>query len=662
MEAAGSAGLPRTEIYPERTVARLHALDYRVLAAQSWWIHAGSKRKVRALSGAVARTVQMARAAARMDDAALQRAAREIAPVLRRTGCFDPEAVPRCFSLVREASQRILGMRHYEVQVMGALALLQGNIAEMETGEGKTLTATLAAGAAALAGWPVHVVTVNDYLVERDAEQMRPLYEFFGLSVGTVRSGQTPEQRRTAYACNVTYCSNKELAFDYLRDKIERGQRSSNLQMKMDTLTGIGHQAPRCLLPGLHFAIVDEADSVLIDEARTPLVISSQAGQSRDAERYRQALDLAEKLKAGRDFRIHTRERTIRLTESGLTRIERRAARLGGMWDGKVLREELVTKALTAQHLYHPDEHYLLREGKIQIIDEYTGRVMPDRFWGEGLHQMIEVKEGCEVTGTRVTLAQMTYQRFFRRYKRLAGMSGTCSEVARELWQTYRLAVLCIPTHRPLQRIARTDRVYLTQKDKWQAIVKEVTALHRRGVPVLLGTRSVAASEMAAACLSDAGLPFAVLNAAQDIEEAEIIARAGDRFRITVATNMAGRGTDIKVSEEVEALGGLHVIMSERHDAQRIDRQLAGRTARQGQAGCFQSILSLEDPLMDMDPLGLLARPARGIMAHGGDWVGRLVLRVLQRRAERLHARMRRKLQQQDERLGDALAFAGKRE
>ena len=661
-ERARKPRLPRPRLYPERRLAKTDALDRVVSAGQAWLVSALTRWRTRSLAVIVPLVNAAAEEAAGLDDAALRAEARALRHALRATACRDRTTVARCFALVREASERVLGLRHYDVQLYAGYALLRGRLAEMAAGEGKTLAATLAATTAALAGWPVHVVTVNDYLARRDADTMEPLYAFFGLSVGVVASGQQPDERRAAYAADITYCTNKELAFDYLRDCMTLGHDHSNLRLKVEALTGRGDRSRQLVLRGLHFAIVDEADSVLIDEARTPLIISSQVDTTADADRYRRALDSAERLEPGLDFRIAADEREVSLTRRGTERVAELTRPWGGPWLNSVLREELVLKALTARLLYRRDEHYLVRDGTVQIIDEYTGRVMPDRFWSEGLHQLIELKEGCRLSGAKVTLARMTYQRFFRRYRRLAGMTGTCSEVAREVWRVYRLAVVSIPTNRPSRRITRPDRVLADQTAKWRAIVAATAALHRRRVPVLLGTRSVAASETAARYLAEAGLPYAMLNAAQDAEEARIVAEAGQPGRITIATNMAGRGTDIKIAAEVEALGGLHVIMSERHETSRIDRQLAGRAARQGQPGWFAPIVALDDPLMDMDRLGLLRWLARLSQPLLGAWSGRLVLRYAQRRAERVHARMRHTLLRSDERLESILAFSGKAE
>ena len=651
--------------YPERHLPKTDAVETLWRVGQAWAVSAAGAQRTKKLARIVPLAGALKDDAARMDDETLRAETVAMRRILRATGCDDIGAVARCFALVREASGRVLGMRHRDVQVIGAYALLRGMIAEMETGEGKTLTASLAAIAGALAGWPVHVITVNDYLVERDADDLRPLYEFFGLPVGVVIGGQQPDKRRAAYAHDIVYCTNKEIAFDYLRDRIVLGRRTGNLPLHVERLAKRGRPVTdRLLLRGLHFAIVDEADSVMIDQARTPLIISGTEGEmSGDVDVYRQALEFAGRLQEGTDFRVREDERDMALTESGRAALAEMPSRLGGGWASRVLREELAIKALMARILYRKDEQYIVRNGKIEIIDEYTGRAMPDRFWGEGIHQMVELKEGCAVTRPRTTLARVTYQRFFRRYRRLSGMTGTASEASRELWRVYRLAVTKVPLHGPRRLLLHRSRVVSTGDAKWRVIVEAVQRLHELGAPVLLGTRTVAASEAAARYLSEVGVPFELLNAEQSGREAEIVAQAGQCGRVTIATNMSGRGTDIHVGDDAADLGGLHVIMSERHDSARIDRQLAGRAGRQGRPGSFQPILSLDDPLMEtMDRNGIVKAIARGLLPLTGQWVGRLALLHAQTRAEKLHARMRNDLFKQDEHLGTALAFSGKSE
>jgi preprotein translocase subunit SecA len=660
---AGAVAAPRAlRLYPERVEPPSQPLDFLTEIVGAEIAAHASGRHARALSRIVPLVEEHAEAfrSLALDDFAP--AVREVTLALRRAPDLPDREVARAFALIRELSERVLGKRHFGVQMMGAFAMLKGMLAEMATGEGKTLTATLTAGTAALAGLPVHVVTVNDYLARRDAEQMGPLYRRLGLTVGVVLQGQSAAERRAAYACDITYCTNKELAFDYLRDRIVLGQADGDLTLRLEAMHSEVPRAQSLRLRGLHFAIVDEADSVLIDEARTPLIISGLVESSFEAETIAAALDLAGRLTPGEDYFISLEERRVFLTASGQARIASFGTARGGTWRSVVAREELARQALSALHLFRRGEQYVVSDGKVQIVDEYTGRIMPDRLWSDGLHQMIEHKEGCALSARRATIARITYQRFFRRYRRLSGMSGTIRPVARELWRVYRLPVATIPTHRPLQRRHLPDQVVATDDEKWRAILARVSELHEIGVPVLIGTRSVAASERAGAALTTAGLPHTVLNATQDKQEADIIALAGERGRITVATNMAGRGTDIHVDRSALTLGGLHVIMTERHDARRIDDQLAGRSGRQGEPGCFQAILSLEDPLMDFDVGPILSRLAAPAIRRWGPSVGRILLRMAQRRAEWLHARMRADLLHSDRSQSKTLAFSGRPE
>ena len=611
-----------------------------------------------------ARIVDMAARHARefeaLDRTGLVRRAASLRVDLRRRGLADA-TVARAFALVRELSARELGMRHFDVQLIGGFAMLKGMIAEMETGEGKTLTAILAASVAALAGIPVHVITVNDYLARRDADLMGPVYRALGLSVGVVVHGMTPAQRRDAYRCDVTYCTNKEVAFDYLRDRLALGRVKSNLHLKMDRLNGEAARTGRVVMRGLHFAIVDEADSVLIDEARTPLIISGEAEPGNERQIAEQALGLVETLESGTDFTLRADERRITLTDRGKRRLDALAEPLGGIWNSRMRREETACRALAAMHLYMRDEHYIVSDGKVRIVDEYTGRVMGDRSWSQGLHQLVEAKEGCEITGRKVPLARLTYQRFFRRYRRLAGMSGTARETARELWTVFGLPVARVPTNRPLRRVHAPPRICATAEDKWRLIAQRAGECQRQGRSVLIGTRSVGASEAASRYLDRAGIEHVVLSAAQDENEAEIIASAGRPGRVTIATNMAGRGVDIRLDDGVVALGGLHVIVSERHDAGRIDRQLAGRCGRQGDPGSVESILSLEDPLLEFLGSSRLPRLAR-LPGPLGQWACRMAFDRAQSRAERLHSKMRRELVKVDKRLDTLLAFSGRAE
>ncbi len=475
-----------------------------------------------------------------------------------------------------------------------------------------------------------------------------------------------PAARRDAYRCDVTYCTNKEVAFDYLRDRIVLWDRPTPIRLQVERLYGERSRVNQLLLRGLHFAIVDEADSVLIDEARTPLIISSEADGVYDPSVYQHAMGLANDLVQKEDFTISPSERMVELTQQGEARIRDFGWEELEVRTNEEQRQELVRQALVALHLFSRDKHYLIKDEKIQIIDEYTGRLMADRSWERGLHQLVEVKEGCEVTMQKETRARISYQRFFRRYHRLAGMTGTAREVAGELWSIYRMRVVTIPTNRPMKRQYRPDLIHPNAGKKWEAVVKTVSEMHERGRPLLVGTRSVEASEHLSGLLDEENLPHRVLNARQDEEEAEIIALAGEPGGITVATNMAGRGTDIRLGPGVAELGGLHVIATERNEARRIDRQLFGRCGRQGDPGTSEAIVSLEDELINAY-IGktlrwMTAAAIRSPLGFMGRWLGKILIRRSQRAAERQHARMRHDLLKMDEQLGESLAFTGRPE
>ena len=644
------AGTP----YPERDEPREGKLD-RLLTALRYFTGGTGMGGVQ-LGQIVEATNASAVGTESLSNAELRARAAALRSRLKLQGYSDPVLAGEAFALVREAASRTIDQRHFDVQLVGGWALLNGMIAEMETGEGKTLTATLAAATAALSGRAVHVITVNDYLAERDSEWMRPVYEALGITVGCIRSGLDPALRRAAYGCDVTYCSNKEIAFDYLRDRMVLGGRPRPIALRLEALSGSARRE-RLLLRGLQFAIVDEADSVLVDEARTPLILSAAADNSQDEAVHRQALDLAQQLSAA-DFEVG--DHGVELTESGGERLARLGESLTGIWTGPRRREQLVRQALTALHVFKRDQHYLMRDGKVVIVDEFTGRLMPDRSWEQGLHQLIEIKESCEVTGRRETLARISYQRFFRRYMHLSGMTGTASEVSGELWAVYRRRVAKIPTHKPVRRVRYPNQVYGRAETKWRAVVASIEQHRRAGRPVLVGTRSVKASEHLASLLDKAGLPYRLLNARQDRDEAEIIARAGEPGCITVATNMAGRGTDIKLAPGVAKGGGLHVIATELHDSGRIDRQLFGRCGRQGDPGSCEAILAIEDDLVEsFFPLAAGGLSGRGTVPQR---LGTLVFQVAQWRAERTHSRARRDLLDLDDYLGDVLAFSGRGE
>ncbi|NWB47920.1 preprotein translocase subunit SecA [Pseudomonas gingeri] len=607
----------------------------------------------------VKRTNALEDAAKAWDDDQLREQLALVSRDLHRQGFSDPP-LAQAFALIREASRRTLGMRHHDVQLLAGRTLLQGRLAEMSTGEGKTLAATLAACSAAITGAAVHVVTVNDYLAERDAEHNRALFDFLGLDVGVVLQDQAVDERRIAYACAITYVSNKELTFDYLKDCIAMGE-ASRIQQGLQTLAGVrGREAP--ILRGLHIAIIDEADSVLIDEASTPLIISETLPDDLDPEIYSQAIALAQQLTADEDYRLGT-HRDIWLTPKGRQRVKAETSSFTGLWHSVLWREEFVQKALSAIHCFQRDQHYILADNKVQIVDESTGRVMPDRTWERGLHQMIECKEGGEITGQRRTLAQITYQRFFGRYLLLCGMTGTAEEVAPEVKRSYDLSVTRIATHKRSRRERLPDRICQGSEQRWAEVARRAVEVALQGRAVLVGTRSVEASERLSNALTLGGIEHSVLNARQDEGEAQAVAQAGHAGRITVATNMAGRGTDIKLQPDVEQAGGLHVILTEFHESARVDRQLFGRCARQGDPGSTEAIVSIDDELF-LRFAPVLVRRALALLVKtplSSRKTLRWLVKSLQDRAERHYRKQRQDTVKRDAQMAQSLGFVGRR-
>ncbi len=506
------------------------------------------------------------------------------------------------FALVREAAKRTIKQRHYDVQLVGGAAIHYRCLAEMETGEGKTLVATLPAFLNALAGKGVHVVTVNDYLASRDAEWNTPVYQMLGMTVGTIQTGQPDPARRAAYACDITYGTSKEFGFDYLRDELKRLQIGTNERKSFEEAflgrSSVGGDPP--VQRGHFFAIVDEADSILIDEARTPLIIGANNQPTQEeAAAYLGADGLAATLVRIKDFKYDPAERKAELNAAGRRKVQVAAGHSSFVTltvDGLY---EYVERALRAQIAYLKDRDYVVFSGEIVIVDEFTGRMMPGRQWQDGLHQAIQAKERLEITLETITAARVTVQDFFLRYKKLAGMTGTAASDARELKRVYKVNVFKVPTNRPGRRAWEPDRVFSTESEKFLAVARQIVDWHRKGVPVLIGTRSIEKSERLSALLNAENIEHQILNAKNHEIEAQIVAQAGGPGKVTVATNMAGRGTDIKLSPEVAGQGGLHVIGTERHESRRIDRQLAGRCARQGDPGHCQFFVSLEDEILD---------------------------------------------------------------
>ena len=485
--------------------------------------------------------------------------------------------LPEAFALVREGAKRVLGLFPYKVQIMGGITLHDGNIAEMRTGEGKTLTATMPVYLNALSGDGVHVVTVNEYLATRDAREMGELYNFLGLTVGLNLTGMSSEEKRAAYAADITYSTNSELGFDYLRDNM------------------VVYKSQMVQRP-LNYAVVDETDSILIDEARTPLIISGQAEKS--TVLYQRADMFVKGLKEEEDYTIDLTSKTISLTDEGINKAEQ-TFRLPNLYD--VDNSALVhhiDQALRANYIMLRDIDYVVDEGKVKIVDGFTGRIMEGRRYSDGLHQAIEAKEGVEVENESKTMATITYQNYFRMYRKLSGMTGTAKTEEEEFREIYNMNVIAIPTNRPVQRIDGHDLIYPSLRSKFRAVVQDIKQRHEAGQPILVGTVAVETSELLSNMLRAEGIPHEVLNAKNHFKEAEIIMSAGQRGAVTIATNMAGRGTDIKLGKGVKELGGLCVIGTERHESRRIDNQLRGRSGRQGDPGATQFYLSLEDDLM----------------------------------------------------------------
>lgn len=487
------------------------------------------------------------------------------------------DILPEAFAVVREASKRVLGMRHFDVQLIGGICLHRGNIAEMRTGEGKTLVATLPVYLNALTGEGVHVVTVNDYLATRDSEQMGRLYNFLGLSTGLIVANLDYNQRKEAYACDITYGTNNEFGFDYLRDNM---------------VSDISQMVQR----PLNYAIVDEVDSILIDEARTPLIISGPGQRSTD--NYYKLAKIVPHLVKDEDYTIDEKQKTIAPTDSGIAKVEKMLG-VENLYDAENIElNHLLGASLRAYAMMHRDTDYVVKDGEVVIVDEFTGRLMFGRRYSDGLHQAIEAKEGLKVERESQTLASITFQNYFRMYKKLAGMTGTAKTEEKEFIDIYGLEVLPIPPNKPLARVDLPDQIFKTKAAKYRAVVRNAVERHQTGQPILIGTTSITQSEELSDMLLRAGVPHKVLNAKHHEKEAEIVADAGQMGMVTIATNMAGRGTDITLGEGVPELGGLAILGTERHESRRIDNQLRGRAGRQGDPGSSQFFLSLEDDLM----------------------------------------------------------------
>ena len=598
-----------------------------------------------------------------MADHTLREQAASLGQVFR-LGRDKPADLDRAFAVVREVAARQIGEKPFPVQLAGALALAKGCVAEMATGEGKTLAATMPATIAGWRGRGCHIITVNDYLAKRDADWMGRIYQFCGLHVAYIEQGMDPQDRRNAYAADITYCTNKEVTADFLRDRLLLGRlRGASCALLAKIASGGRSPLEHLVQRGLYWAIVDEADSILVDEAVTPLIISGPAPNPEQTHAFGQAAKLAEALTEPGDFSVNTRYREVELTAEGRRHLAELSAPLPGLWQGARRREEIITKALVARQFYLKDKHYILSDGKVVIVDDFTGRIMPDRSWRDGLHQAIEAKEGLEVTAWKDTYARISFQRFFRLYQHLAGMTGTAQEAAGEFWQIYNLPVVTIPTNRPCIRTLLPDIVLADRQAKWQHLVQQIRNVHNCGRPILVGTRSVRDSEYLSTLLAAEHLDHQVLNAVRHREEAQIVAEAGQGGKITVATNMAGRGTDIKLGRGVAARGGLHVIAAERNESGRIDRQLFGRAARQGDPGSAQAIVSLEDEFVCRYASHLAGYLRRRYSQAPSDVACTLTttaFHLAQYRAERFALSQRKAVMRADHWLDETIGFAGK--
>jgi preprotein translocase subunit SecA len=543
-----------------------------------------------------------------------------------------------------------LNLRPYATQIAAACIMLDGKLAEMATGEGKTIAAALAAATAALSGIPVHLITANDYLVERDVRLLEPVYRALGLTVGYVTGAMNGAQRRQAYGCDIVYCTARELAFDYLRDCLVRNEARDDTPLP-------GSAGRQTLLRGLCFAIVDEADTILIDEARMPLVLAESAANDGQLGYLADALRLAGTLQSERDFLLDPAAKLAELTVTGKAKLEALSADLQAAWRNRLHREETVASALAALHLFARDRDYLVRNREIVIIDSTTGRAAPGRAWSRGLHQLIALKEACPLQPETLTRAQITYQRFFRRYMRLGAMSGTATESRAELAAVYGMPVVPVPLRIASRRLTLPTIVFGNRRALWNAALREAIELRASGRAVLIGTETVADSEQLSQILKRYGIDHAVLNARQNQAEADVVARAGRPGGITVATSMAGRGTDIRLDAEVARRGGLHVICCQHNPSRRIDRQLLGRCARQGDPGSVRTMMALDQPLA----AGLFPLWIRRCIGERGwqhpQWAVRLLLRLPQWMAEQRHRRERRRLLKFDQHAHDELRF-----
>lgn len=616
--------------YPERREEKPSLLETLALPRRARY-----RRFADAVAGRLANSIQPS-------DEDCLREARLLRQLFAYCG-FDDAVLQRAFALIAEIAELRLGLKPHPGQLMAARALLDRRLVEMPTGEGKTLAAAIAAATAGLARVPVHVVTANEYLARRDADELGALYGALGLRVGVVTHDLGQAARRRAYGCEIVYCTAKELVFDYLRDSLVRERAPGELRARAYSLAA-GEAGT--VLRGLCMAIVDEADSVLLDEARVPFILSRAAGDGAARAHYERAFGLARELSLNEDFTVNLESRRVELTSRGQSKADQDAAEGDAAWRIRRYREEALCQALAALHVYQRDRDYVVREGAVQIVDETTGRVAAGRAWSRGLHQFIELKEGCAPSAEHATAARITYPRFFTRYLHLCGMSGTLAESRGELLEAYGVRVAQVPPRNPSRRTVLPTRVFGTHAARWRYVAARAAEIHARGGAVLVGTDSVAESHALSAVLESAGLAHVVLNARQDRHEAEVVARAGEEGRITVATSMAGRGTDIALSPALAQGGGLHVMLCQANASARIDRQFLGRCARRGEPGSCETLLSLESPAV----AARLPARLRGLSPDElrPRWLARLLARLPLWREGALERRARRQLRRED--------------
>lgn len=626
---------------------------YNVSARLALW-----KPRYGALRRRIDRVLKLDSHYAPLPDAALRDKLSDLRDRFRRKREQSAE-VDHALAAIREQAYRVTGLKAYPNQIMAADALYHQYMAEVATGEGKTLIAAMAGVILGWRGEGCHIVTVNDYLATRDAENLQPFFSTFGLEVSAIAPDMTPPQRCEAYAKDVTYVTNKEACADYLRDQLNLQDRSRLSDTLLDSYRQLQPAFHRLVMRGRAAAIVDEVDSILLDEAATPLLISGDAPNAESEEAYRTAAKLAPSFEHGRDYTVKDEYREVRLTRQGRERASTLCAEIGGLFASARRREELIAQALTARIYYLRDDQYVIEQDKIIIIDESTGRQMPDRTWRDGLHQAVEAKEELEVTPPKATFARLSFQRFFRGYIHLCGMSGTTWEGRHEFQMIYSRGSVRIPTHRPIQRKFEGKFVFRRSSDRWDAVVRRILALHEHDLPILVGTYSVEASEHISKLLAELEVEHAVLNAVRHREEAEIVKRAGEPGTVTIATNMAGRGTDIRVSEKVQKAGGLYVLSTHINLSPRVDRQFLGRTGRQGQPGCASIYVSLEDQLVTRYLPRMLHPLAKRLTQEGrASWSLRLLLHYAQYRSEKSAYVHRKQVLRQDEWLEDHVGFA----